>query len=132
MTAVRLHVWRCALRLRQCIHFARMRFFYGAALRDPAHFVARHRQVHAPCEVETGNGHGKTVLYGDVGERVTAGSNQFALQELWRSTRADFDAVQGIKPYRKAYLSDVMQYLEKVDVEWKHSHRGMGFASIRP
>jgi quinol monooxygenase YgiN len=44
--------------------------------------------------------------------------NQFALQELWRGTRADFDAVQGVKPYRKAYLADVKQYLEKVDVEW--------------
>ena len=44
--------------------------------------------------------------------------NQFALRELWRGTRADFDAVQGIKPYRKAYLADVKQYLEKVDVEW--------------
>jgi quinol monooxygenase YgiN len=44
--------------------------------------------------------------------------NQFALQELWRGTRADFDAVQGIKPYRKAYLADVKQYLEKVNVEW--------------
>ncbi len=44
--------------------------------------------------------------------------NQFALQESWRSTRADFDAVQGIKPYRKAYLADVKQYLEKVEVEW--------------
>jgi quinol monooxygenase YgiN len=43
--------------------------------------------------------------------------NQFALQELWRGTRADFDRVQGIKPYRKAYLADVEQYLEKVDVE---------------
>lgn len=44
--------------------------------------------------------------------------NQFALQELWRGTRADFDAVQGIKPYRTAYLADIKQYLEKVDVEW--------------
>jgi quinol monooxygenase YgiN len=44
--------------------------------------------------------------------------NQFALQELWHGTRADFDAVQGVKPYRKAYLADVKQYLEKVDVEW--------------
>ena len=44
--------------------------------------------------------------------------NQFALQELWRGTRADFDAVQGIKPYRKAYLADVKQYLEKVNVKW--------------
>jgi quinol monooxygenase YgiN len=44
--------------------------------------------------------------------------NQFALQELWRGTRADFDAVPGIKPYRKAYLADVKQYLEKVNVKW--------------
>ena len=44
--------------------------------------------------------------------------NQFALREFLRGTRADFDAVQGIKPYRKAYLADVKQYLEKVDVEW--------------
>ena len=44
--------------------------------------------------------------------------NQFALQELWRGTRADFDRVQGVKPYRKAYLADVKQYLEKVEVEW--------------
>jgi quinol monooxygenase YgiN len=44
--------------------------------------------------------------------------NQFALQELWRGTRADFDAVQGVKPYRKAYLADVKQYLDKVAVEW--------------
>lgn len=44
--------------------------------------------------------------------------NQFALQELWRGTRADFDRVQSVKPYRKAYLADVKQYLEKVEVEW--------------
>lgn len=44
--------------------------------------------------------------------------NQFALQELWRGTRADLDAVQGIKPYRRAYLADVKHYLENVDVEW--------------
>jgi len=44
--------------------------------------------------------------------------NQFVLQELWRGTRADFDAVQGVKPYRKAYLADVKQYLEMVEVEW--------------
>jgi len=44
--------------------------------------------------------------------------SQLVLQELWRGTRADFDAVQGIKPYRKAYLADVKQYLEKVEVEW--------------
>src|ERR1700747_1419364 len=44
--------------------------------------------------------------------------NQFALQELWHGRRADFDAVQGVKPYRKAYLADLKQYLEKVDVVW--------------
>ncbi len=44
--------------------------------------------------------------------------NQLFLHELWRGTRADFDGVQGIKSYRKAYLADVKQYLEKVEVEW--------------
>src|SRR6266704_4300924 len=49
---------RCALRLRQCIHFARKRgvlSWRSAAGSGP--LVARHRQVHAPCETETGNGH---------------------------------------------------------------------------
>src|ERR1700704_2556524 len=49
---------RCALRLRQCIHFARKRGVLSrrsAAGSGP--LVARHRQVHAPCEAETGNGH---------------------------------------------------------------------------
>lgn len=44
--------------------------------------------------------------------------DQLFLHELWRGTRATFDAVQGVKPYRKAYLADVKQYLEKVDVVW--------------
>ena len=44
--------------------------------------------------------------------------NQFSMQELWRGTRAEFDSVQGIKAYRKAYLADVKQYLENVEVEW--------------
>ena len=44
--------------------------------------------------------------------------NQFFLHELGRGTRTDFDAVQGVKPYRKAYMADVKQYLEKVDVVW--------------
>src|SRR5207244_7323039 len=59
MTVVRLHVWEMrALWLRQCIYFARKR---GVLSRrsapgfDP--LVARHRQVHAPCEAETGNSH---------------------------------------------------------------------------
>src|SRR2546422_4464813 len=49
---------RCALRLRQCILLARKR---GVLSRRSAvgswPLVARHRQVHAPCEAETGNGH---------------------------------------------------------------------------
>src|ERR1700737_2104404 len=49
---------RCALRLRQCIPFARKR---GVLSRRSAagsgSLVARHRQVHAPCETEIGNGH---------------------------------------------------------------------------
>ena len=45
-------------------------------------------------------------------------TDQFALRELWGGTRTDLDAVKGIKPYRKAYLADVKQYLEKVEVEW--------------
>src|SRR6266513_2800904 len=49
---------RCALRLRQCIHFAPKRGVLSrrsAAGSGP--LVARHRQVHAPCEAETRNGH---------------------------------------------------------------------------
>ncbi len=38
--------------------------------------------------------------------------------ELWKGTRADFDAIQGPKPYRKAYIENVKQFLEKVEVEW--------------
>jgi len=47
-----------ALRLRQCIHVTRKRGVlsrHGPAGSGP--LVARHGQVHAPCEVETGNGH---------------------------------------------------------------------------
>src|SRR6266851_8309432 len=48
---------RRALRVRQCIHFARKR---GVLSRRSAvgsgPLVARHRQVHASCEAETGNG----------------------------------------------------------------------------
>src|SRR5207302_8759759 len=48
----------CALRVRQCIHFACERGVLSrrsAARSGP--LVARHRQVHAPCEAETGNGY---------------------------------------------------------------------------
>jgi len=38
--------------------------------------------------------------------------------ELWKGTRADFDAIQAPKPYRKAYLENVKQFLELVDVEF--------------
>src|SRR6266403_5618149 len=47
---------RCALRLRQCIPFARKRGVLsrrGAA--GSGSLVARHRQVHAPCEAKTRN-----------------------------------------------------------------------------
>jgi len=54
-TAARLHVGGCALRLRECIPFACKR---GVLSRRRAagsgSLVARHRQVHAPCEAETG------------------------------------------------------------------------------
>ena len=53
--------------------------------------------------------------------------NQFVLHELWRGTRADFDAIQGIKPYRKAYRADVKQYVEKVEVEWNTPIAEWGF-----
>src|SRR2546426_167601 len=49
---------RCALRVRQCIHFARKLGVLSrrsAARSGP--LVARHRQVHAPREAETENGH---------------------------------------------------------------------------
>jgi hypothetical protein len=32
-------------------------FFQGASPPDPGSLAARHRQVHAPCEAETRNGH---------------------------------------------------------------------------
>src|SRR6266852_8856887 len=44
--------------------------------------------------------------------------NEFVFYELWKGTRADFDAIQGQKPYRKAYMENVKQFLEKVEVEW--------------
>lgn len=45
-------------------------------------------------------------------------ANELVFYELWKGTRADFDAIQGRKPYRKAYIENVKQYLEKVDIEW--------------
>src|SRR6266481_6166229 len=44
--------------------------------------------------------------------------NEFVFYEIGRASRADFDAIQGPKPYRKAYLENVKQFLEKVNVEW--------------
>src|SRR5260370_5073678 len=44
--------------------------------------------------------------------------NEFVFYELWKGTRADFDAIQGPKPYRKAYIENVKPLIEKVDVEW--------------
>ena len=49
---------RCALRLRQCVPFARKRgVFSRRSAAGSGSLVARHRQVHAPCEAETGNSH---------------------------------------------------------------------------
>jgi len=44
--------------------------------------------------------------------------NEFVFYELWKGTRAEFDAIQGPKPYRKACMENVKQFLERVDVEW--------------
>src|SRR6266478_9994870 len=47
----------CALRLRQCLPFARKRGVLSRRSADGSgSLVARHRQVHAPCEAGTGNG----------------------------------------------------------------------------
>jgi len=43
---------------------------------------------------------------------------EFVLHELWKGTRAEFDATQGTKPYRKAYIENTKKFLDKVDVEW--------------
>src|SRR6516162_2336018 len=49
---------RCALRLRQYIHLARKRgFFSRRSTTGSSPLVARHRQVHASCEAQTGSGH---------------------------------------------------------------------------
>src|SRR5258707_1031325 len=49
---------RCALRLRQRIQLARKRGLLSRrSAVGPCPLVARHRQVHAPRETETGNGH---------------------------------------------------------------------------
>ena len=44
--------------------------------------------------------------------------NEFVFYELWKGTRAEFDATQGTKPYRKAYIENTKKFLDKVDVEW--------------
>jgi quinol monooxygenase YgiN len=44
--------------------------------------------------------------------------NQLVLYELWKGTRAEFDATQGTKPYRKAYIENTKKFLEKAHVEW--------------
>src|SRR6266481_6391702 len=49
---------RCALRLCECIHLARKRGVLSRrSTAGSGSLVARHRQVHASCETETGNGH---------------------------------------------------------------------------
>src|SRR5260370_3068075 len=44
--------------------------------------------------------------------------NEFVFYELWKGTRAEFDAIQGPKPYQKAYLVNVRQFLEKPKLHW--------------
>jgi quinol monooxygenase YgiN len=44
--------------------------------------------------------------------------NELIFYELWKGTRAEFDAIQGPKPYRKSYMENVKQYVDKVEVEW--------------
>jgi hypothetical protein len=49
---------RCGLRLRQHIHISRKRRILSRRIAaGPGSLVARHRQVDAPCEPETRNGH---------------------------------------------------------------------------
>src|ERR1700692_65504 len=49
---------RCGLCLRQCIHVVRKRgILPGLSATGSGPLVARHRQVHAPCEAETWNSH---------------------------------------------------------------------------
>ena len=39
--------------------------------------------------------------------------NQFVLYELCKGTRAEFDATQGAKPYRKAYIENTENFWRK-------------------
>src|SRR6516162_1810498 len=49
---------RCALRLCECLRLARKRGVLSRrSTAGSGPLVARHRQVHASCEAETGNGH---------------------------------------------------------------------------
>src|SRR6266480_6032876 len=51
-------IGKCALRVRQCFHFARKRGVLSRRVAAGSGWlVARHRQVNAPCEAETRNGH---------------------------------------------------------------------------
>ena len=44
--------------------------------------------------------------------------NEFVFYELWKGTRAEFDAIQSSKPYRKTYIENTKKFLEKVGVEF--------------
>ena len=44
--------------------------------------------------------------------------DQLVFFELWKGTRAEFDATQGTKPYRKAYIENTKRFVDTVDVEW--------------
>src|SRR4029077_17547217 len=60
--------------------------------------------------------------------------NEFVLYELWRGTRAEFDATQGPKPYRKAYLENSRKFVERVAVEWNSPilERGTNLTGLNP
>ncbi len=44
--------------------------------------------------------------------------DEFMFYELWKGTRGEFDATQGTKPYRKAYIENTKKFLENVGIEW--------------
>ena len=46
--------------------------------------------------------------------------NEFVFYELWKGTRAEFDAIQGPKSYRKAYMENVKPFLERRTLSGTH------------
>ena len=43
---------------------------------------------------------------------------EIRLFEIWRGTRADFERVQGPKPYRQEYLRNSRALVAAVEVDW--------------